>query len=123
MNDATLFQLPQPSTCGENRHQRYIIRLNLQSHHLTEEFNGLVTKFQVTIPCDHGPPGYFISDGHFVEQLARAGDLAGFDQPINQGVVGDDVSVGTFAEQLVGIVDSIEDGVNAYEGVEGVQMG
>lgn len=77
----------------------------------------------MTIPRDHGPPGYFISDGHFVEQLPRSGNLAGFHEPINQGVVGDNVSVGTFVEELVGIVDSIEDGVNTYERVEGVQMG
>lgn len=77
----------------------------------------------MTIPRDHGPPGYFISHGHFVEQLARAGNLAGFDEPINQGVVGDNVSVGTFVEEFVGIVESIEDGVYTYEGVEGVQMG
>jgi len=55
--------------------------------------------------------------------LARAGNLAGFDEPINQGVVGDNVSVGTFVEEFVGIVESIEDGVYTYEGVEGVQMG
>jgi len=92
MDDATLFQLPQLSTSGENRHQRAIIRLNLQSHHLTKEFNALVTQFQVTVPRHHGPPGYFISHRHFVEQF-------------------------------VGIVDSMEETVYAYEGVEGVQMG